>query len=76
MHEDREEHSHAARTDEFNFILLTLWSTLNLGTTYHGVVEQNRREEKRREETKDVFVAPKMRPNFGCITGHLGVGVF
>ena len=23
-----------------------------------------------------MFIAPKMRPNFGCITGHLGVGVF
>ena len=23
-----------------------------------------------------MFVAPKMRPIFGCITGHLGVGVF
>ena len=33
-------------------------------------------EYKRREETKDLFIAPKMRPNFGCITGHLGVGVF
>ena len=33
-------------------------------------------EEKRREETKYMFIAPKMRPNLGCITGDLGVGVF
>ena len=46
---------------------------LYLGTTYHDFFEH---KEKRREETKDVFIAPKMRPNFGCITGHLGVGVF
>jgi hypothetical protein len=24
-------------------------------------------EEERREETKDVFIASKMRPNFGCL---------
>ena len=39
---------------------------LYLGTTYHDVVEQNR-DKKRREETKGVFIAPKMRPNVGCL---------
>ena len=80
MHEDREQ---LAARALFNFNckevgVLNMFNdnsfppgpTLNLGTTYHDVVEQSgdRREKKRGEETKDVCIniAPKMRPNL-CV---------
>ena len=84
MHEDREQlHEHSSTSTARRSRVKSLYNkliplppgpTLNLGTTHHDVVEQNRKEEKRRDER--CAVAPKIRPNFGCITGSLGVGVF
>ena len=48
--------------------------SLNLGTTYHDVVEENRIEEKRRDERCVYCIQNEAR--FWVFTGHLGVGVF